>query len=138
MKILDNAFGIHERALAVRNRRVELISQNIANADTPNYKARDIDFKAALERRLAGLVDDRQSLSLQMTDARHIQVDQRALGDGYRLFRTPVQPSVDGNTVDPDLERSHFVKNAMYLESTLAFLNSTIKTRLTAITGQMS
>lgn len=127
-----------ETALRLRSERHQLLGSNIVNADTPNYKARDIDFKAALERRLAGLVDDRQSLSLQMTDARHIQVDQRSLGDGYRLFRTPVQPSVDGNTVDPDLERSHFVKNAMYLESTLAFLNSTIKTRLTAITGQMS
>jgi flagellar basal-body rod protein FlgB len=125
-----------EAALKLRSHRHELLASNLVNADTPNYKARDIDFKEALTRRLAGLERD-SSLYLSMTNARHIQIDGNP-GSPESYFRVPVQPSVDGNTVDPDLERSHFVKNAMYLESTLAFLTSTIKSRLTAITGQPS
>jgi flagellar basal-body rod protein FlgB len=123
-------------ALRLRSQRHELLASNLVNADTPNYKARDLDFKAALARRLAGVERD-SALYLSMTNARHIQIEgDSGLPESY--FRVPVQPSVDGNTVDPDLERSHFVKNAMYLESTLAFLTSTIKSRLTAITGQSS
>ena len=125
-----------EAALKLRSHRHELLASNLVNADTPNFKARDLDFKEALSRRLAGLETD-QSLYLSLTNRRHIQIDGKPNGP-ETYFRVPVQPSVDGNTVDPDLERSHFVKNAMYLESTLAFLTSTIKSRLTAITGQPS
>lgn len=125
-----------EAALRLRSYRHELLASNLVNSDTPNYKARDIDFKESLTRRLAGLDRD-SSLYLSTTNARHLQIDGKP-NSPESYFRVPVQPSVDGNTVDADLERSHFVKNAMYVESTLAFLTSTIKTRLTAITGQPS
>ena len=127
-----------EVALRLRSERHQLLAGNIINADTPNYLAKDIDFKRALQDQLNGLTKGRLSLPLNLTSPRHLQVEQRVSVDDHTLYRLPVQPSVDGNTVDPDLERSQFEKNAVFLESTLAFLNSSIRTQLTAITGQLT
>jgi flagellar basal-body rod protein FlgB len=125
-----------ETALKLRSFRHEVLSSNLVNADTPNYKARDIDFPSVLEAKLKGIADP-TSLGLDLTHQAHIAVPVR-VGGPNKMFRVPVQPSVDGNTVDPDIERGHFVKNSMLTESALSFLGSTLRTRLSAITGQPS
>ena len=125
-----------ETALKLRSFRHEVLSSNLVNADTPNFKARDIEFPAVLAARLSGLKDP-TSLGLDLTHQAHIAVPVR-VGGPNKMFRVPVQPSVDGNTVDPDIERGHFVKNAFFTESALSFLGSTLRTRLSAITGQPS
>jgi flagellar basal-body rod protein FlgB len=89
-----------------------------------------------LQSRLAGL-EDARSLGLNLTNVRHIPGRQRVSGPEV-LYRTPVQPSVDGNTVDPDLERGHFVKNSVMTEAAIQFLGSSFRSRLAAITGQAS
>ena len=128
------AFG--ENALKLRTFRHEVLSSNLVNADTPNYKSRDIDFPSVLAARLSGQSDP-TSLGLDLTHQAHIAVPIR-VGGPNKMFRVPVQPSVDGNTVDPDIERGHFVKNSFFTESALSFLGSTLRTRLSAITGQPS
>jgi flagellar basal-body rod protein FlgB len=128
------AFG--EAALKLRSFRQELLSANLVNADTPNFKARDINFSEVLQSRLAGL-EDARSLGLNLTNVRHIPGRQRVSGPEV-LYRTPVQPSVDGNTVDPDFERGHFVKNSVMTEAAIQFLGSSFRSRLAAITGQAS
>jgi len=123
-----------ETAMKLRTYRHELLSANLVNADTPNFKARDIDFPQALQMHLKGLLPKR-SLGMDLTHQRHLAGKITATGPQH-LFRVPVQPSADGNTVDPDIERGHFVKNAMMTEASLSFLGSTLKTRLSSITGQ--
>lgn len=123
-----------ETALKLRTYRHELLSANLVNADTPNYKARDIDFPQALQMHLSGRLP-KSSLGMDVTHQMHIAGKTTVTGP-QQLFRVPVQPSADGNTVDPDIERGHFVKNAMMTEASLSFLGSTLKARLSSITGQ--
>jgi flagellar basal-body rod protein FlgB len=126
------AFG--EAALKLRTHRHELLSANLVNSETPNFKARDIDFASVLKQQLASTLPVR-GVDLQRTHSAHLagRVSQQG---PEQLYRVPVQPSVDGNTVDPDIERGHFVKNAMLTEATINFLGSTFRGRLSAITGQ--
>jgi flagellar basal-body rod protein FlgB len=128
------AFGEH--ALKLRTYRHELLSANLVNADTPNYLAKDIDFTQTLQAQLAGL-QPQSGVNLQRTHHAHIAGQVSITGPDV-LYRTPVQPAVDGNTVDPDIERGHFVKNAMFTEAAISFLGSSIRSRLSAITGQAS
>ena len=123
-----------ETAMKLRTYRHELLSANLVNADTPNFKARDIVFPQSLQMHLKGLLP-KNSLGMDLTHQMHIAGKTTATGP-QQLFRVPVQPSADGNTVDPDIERGHFVKNAMMTEASLSFLGSTLKTRLSSITGQ--
>lgn len=123
-----------ETALKLRTYRHELLSANLVNADTPNFKARDIDFPRALQQHLQGQLPQ-HSLGLEVTHSSHLPGARTVTGP-LQLFRVPVQPSADGNTVDPDIERGHFVKNAMMTEAALGFLGSTLRTRLSSITGQ--
>ena len=125
-----------EAALKLRSLRHELISSNLVNADTPNYKARDIDFQSVLMQRLTGQAST-SSVSLDRTHQGHIQMTS-SMQSPKQMFRVGVQPSLDGNTVDPDIERGHFVKNAFFTEAALSFLGSTLRSRLSAITGQPS
>jgi flagellar basal-body rod protein FlgB len=125
-----------EAALKLRTHRHELLGANMVNADTPGFKARDIDFPKALEQHLTGQLP-RHGLGVDRTHTAHLP-GQRTLQGPNVMYRVPVQPAADGNTVDPDIERGHFVKNAMFTESALSFLGSTLRTRLSAITGQPS
>ena len=125
-----------EAALKLRTHRHELLAANMVNADTPGFKARDIDFPSALTLQLKGQLPSK-GLGVERTHAAHLAGQQMVQGP-VELFRVPVQPAADGNTVDPDIERGHFVKNAMFTESALSFLGSTLRTRLSAITGQPS
>ena len=125
-----NALGIHEQALDVRVKRAEVLANNLVNADTPGFKARDIDFKAVL----AGQVASQQSLSMEKTNARHIGPDH---SQSYEmLYRNPIQPSIDGNTVDSQVEMANYLKNSMDYEASFQFLNSKFKGLTRAIKGE--
>jgi flagellar basal-body rod protein FlgB len=121
---LDNAFAFQSTALGLRAYRQQVLSGNIANADTPHYKARDFDFPAALKEAMVGR--SQASLSLEKTNRRHLE------GGGApwpaRLdFRTPSQDSVDGNTVDMDIERGLFAENAIHYEAGLSFITHQVR-----------
>ena len=126
-----------ETVLRLRSYRHEMLSANLVNADTPGVKARDIDFPAVLASQMAGGRPLSPAQSLSRTHQAHLQGSHDEEQSGA-LYRVPVQPSVDGNTVDPDIERGHFVKNAFMTEGALSFLGSTLRSRLSAITGQAS
>jgi flagellar basal-body rod protein FlgB len=134
VKPLHDSIAFGEAALRLRAQRHELLTANLVNADTPNFKARDIDFSDALAKHLSGELPQ-SGLSLRLTDSRHLQGRVSEVGPEL-FYRVPVQPAIDGNTVDPDIERGHFVKNAMLTEATLNFLGSSFKSRLSAVTGQ--
>jgi flagellar basal-body rod protein FlgB len=122
-----------EAALKLRAYRQELISSNLVNADTPGFRAKDIQFGDVLKQTLDNKLPS-AGVSLATTNTRHIGgVQSSAINTE---FRSSVQPALDGNTVDPDVERSEFMKNSFFTEATLNFLGSSIKTRISAITGQ--
>ncbi|MCK7583280.1 MAG: flagellar basal body rod protein FlgB [Chromatiales bacterium] len=131
---IDAALGIHPQALTVRAQRAELLAANIANADTPNYKARDIDFRATLGAALASR--DQESVRLAATHGGHLQGEGAGLAGAELMYRVPGQPSVDGNTVDPQAEYSQFAQNAVHYQASLTFLSSRIRSLLTAIRGE--
>ena len=131
---INNALDFQAAALGLRANRQQILASNIANADTPNYKARDFDFSSALKEAVAGRTPS--DLHLSRTAVRHF--DGVAVSDtGNSLkYRVPVQMSADGNTVEMDTERSEFSENAIRYQAGLSFITGQIKTRLTAITGQ--
>ncbi|MDG9671994.1 flagellar basal body rod protein FlgB [Hahella sp. CR1] len=126
----DKALGIHEQALNVRARRAEVLANNIANADTPGFRARDIDFKAVL--RQAKSIED--SLEVVTTDDAHMAIKTPA--EGALLYRQPLQPSIDGNTVDTQTEIVQYSKNALDFQASFEFLNSRLKGIVSAIKGE--
>ena len=127
MKI--NPFAHHEQALQLRAMRNEILSSNIANADTPNYKARDIDFKSAFAAARSN------SHTLRTSHERHLPVGrgQSALADVK--YRLPMQPSVDGNTVEVDIEQAQYAENTVRYRASLSFLSSQISGLRFAIKG---
>lgn len=130
---LDQFMGFHETALSLRGQRQQMISSNIANADTPNYKARDIDFSAAMSQALNR--NNGASTELAKTAAAHLN-SQGSVGGAPALYRPSIQGSVDGNTVDMDVERNQFTDNAIRYEASLTMLNMQIRNILSAIQGQ--
>lgn len=135
---IDQYLGFHETALSLRAQRQELLASNIANADTPNYKARDIDFNSALQGALAS--KGAASSTLATTSNGHIgrgapTGDMLANGTPV-LYRGVVQGSVDGNTVDMDVERNQFADNGLRYEAGITMINHQIKGLLAAIQGQ--
>ena len=132
---LDQLFGFHQSALAVRGARQQVLATNIANGDTPGFQARDIDFSKALS---AALQADKGSPALARTSARHMGSagsPGQAVPEWPLLYRTPLQPSADGNTVDMDGERSRFAENALHVEANLTFINHQIKAMLAVLQG---
>lgn len=144
---LDQAFAFHEQATRLRVQRHELLSANIANADTPQYKARDIDFNSALQQAMAarggaGAGSPASATMLATTSARHLTASGSTAGlaavqpaHAEALYRTVQQASIDGNTVDMDVERMQFMNNTMHYEANLTFLSSRIKSLMSAIQG---
>lgn len=130
---IDAALGIHPQALAVRARRAEVLAANIANADTPNYKARDLDFRAALSGARSQM--QLSATRLATTNSAHLTAAAGEPTGETLLYRTPSQPSVDGNTVDAQVEYSQFSQNALQYQASLTFLSNRIKNLLTAIRG---
>jgi flagellar basal-body rod protein FlgB len=130
---LDAYLGVHATALKVRSQRTEVIAANLANADTPNYRARDIDFKAALAE--AG--SPSAGVHLSTTRAGHISNSPvNGLPAGELKYRVPLAPALDGNTVDTQLEQAAFAENSVRYQATLQFLSSKFRGLMTAITGQ--
>lgn len=127
----DALFGIHATALSLGRARMDVLAANIANADTPRYLAKDIDFAAALKA---------QSTSpggLVTTNHQHLALGANAAGgSAAEVWRTPLQPSADGNTVDVQIEQSQFAEAALKYQASLNFLDSRVRALMTAITGQ--
>ena len=120
---LDKELNFHHQALSLRAARQELLSGNVANADTPNFKAKDIDFASVLHEKLS-LTTNLNKVSLNTTSPMHINsTAQGAFGDNI-LYRVPLQPSADGNTVDMDMERTRFADNAIKYDASITFLNN--------------
>lgn len=134
---LDQVFGIHAQAMLLHGKRAEILASNLANADTPNYKARDIDFKALLRQAqgMSGSAGSQPSLPLTVTHADQIQPPAMGLGSASLLYRVPLQPSLDGNTVDTQQQEAEFARNAVQYQASLTFLTGKIKTIMTALKG---
>lgn len=130
---LDNALRFHQEALNLRAYRQQLLASNIANADTPGYKAKDIDFAATLQGALA---NHPGRPSLVATAPGHIRPGNGQPPEAAVQYRTAQQPSLDGNTVEMDVERAQFADNAIRYEAGLTFISSQVKTMLLAIQGQ--
>lgn len=113
MPASDGLFGIHSTALALRSERMSLLASNIANAATPNYRARDLDFQAALQNAQTG-----QSV------------------DSALRYRVPLQPSLDGNTVEMSVEQTQFAENAIAYRASLSFLQGRVGTVMRALKGE--
>jgi flagellar basal-body rod protein FlgB len=123
----DTAFGIHETMLKARSQRLDVLASNIANAATPGYKAKDVDFRNILQ----GNADD---IALQSTNSAHLSGGQNI--PGTLKFRIPVQPSADGNTVEMATEQTAFAENSLHYQTSLAFLNGRISTLMRALKGE--
>lgn len=133
---LDSTLSFHQTALRIRGQRQELIAANIANADTPNFKARDIDFKAAMQGAMAGATQG--SFNTSKTSDQHLSGTPSSAPTGRPgepLFRPIIQGSVDGNTVDMDVERNQFADNAIRYEASLIMINGQLKQMMAAIQG---
>ena len=126
----DDVFGIHPRALLLRSQRAELIAGNLANADTPGYKARDFDFQQVLNQQ------SQDTVRLRATSQSHIQTDNAMIPPAQVLYRTPMQPSLDGNTVDSQQEHTAFSANAVEYQASLSFLNGKISSLRKALRGE--
>jgi flagellar basal-body rod protein FlgB len=148
--VLDNYLGIHTQALALEAQRTNVLAANLANVDTPNYKARDMDFKAALAA--ASGQRDASTLTLTTTSAADLTSGGTLAGAAaaaggeaasgapgsaanptYLKYRVPLAPALDGNTVDEQLEQSAFAENSVRYQASLAFLNTKLRDLLTAI-----
>jgi flagellar basal-body rod protein FlgB len=130
---LDQLFASHLQALQVGNRRMELLAANIANADTPGYLARDIDFRAAMQAAAGSGVQD--TVALTATQPGHVGGSSSELPFAPALYRTSIQPSLDGNTVDTERESAAVAEAAIRYEAALMFFSSKISGLRTAITG---
>jgi flagellar basal-body rod protein FlgB len=118
MALEDSLFGVHGAALTLRSQRLSLLASNIANASTPGYKARDIDFDAALK---------------DATEKGETAAQATKDSMGYRI---PLQPSLDGNTVELSTEQNLFAENAVKYRTTLSFLEGRINTLTRALKGE--
>jgi flagellar basal-body rod protein FlgB len=129
--MFDNIFGIHEPALLLQGQRIGVLAANMANADTPNYKARDIDFREVLANNDGGA-----PLALQTTEAGHIGAVDGEVPEGELKYRNPYQASLDGNTVEMPVEQAAFSENNVRYQASLTFINSKIAEMQLAIAGQ--
>ena len=121
MALTNGLFGIQEQSLQIQQRRLELIAANIANADTPGFQARDLDFRAALQKaQQAGTETPTALNALSSAPA----------------FRIPLQPAVDGNTVDLQVEQGQYADAALRYQASLGFIDGKLKSLISAITGQ--
>lgn len=128
-----NALGVHERALHLRTERSAVLANNLANAETPGFKARDFDFREALKMAKS----DSSAMHMAKTNSGHIAIAANNSGASVDLsYRVPLQPSIDGNTVDSHFESSAFARNAMEFGASFRFLNGRFSGLSKAISGQ--
>lgn len=124
----NNALGLHPDAMLLRAKRTEILANNLANSDTPGFKSRDMNFQAMLAQ------ETQSGLAMSGTNSAHISGSASRNSD--LLFRNPSQPSIDGNTVDTQLEQTIFTRNAMDYNSSFEFLSSKFKGLKSAIRGE--
>ena len=129
---LDNNLRFQETVVALRESRQQVLASNIANADTPNYKARDFDFSSALQQALAS---NQSSASASASPSGGAGSATGQPGTPPLLYRVPQQDSLNGNTVDVDAERNEFTDNALRYEASLTMITGQIKLMLSAIQG---
>ncbi len=125
----DTALGIEPKALAFREKRGEILAANLANADTPNFKARDLDFKAVLNQSMTS------GVSMERTQTGHIAPQQQVFGANL-MYRNPSQVSLDGNTVESHVEQAKYAENAVQYQASLQFINGRFSGLMAAIRGQ--
>ena len=130
---LTDTLNFQAEALVLRSERQRLIASNIANADTPGYVARDMDFASALRQATGQLAAPG---TVNTTDAGHMQLAAGARAEAGLRYATPSQTNLDRNTVDMDRERASFADNSVKYEATLRFINGNVRTMLDAIKGQ--
>jgi len=131
-RLTDN-LDFHGQALSLRSERQRLLASNIANADTPGYVARDMNFAQALKEATGGV---QPAKMIATSQAGHIGGTPGARSEPNLMYATPSQTNLDRNTVDMDRERSSFADNSVKYEATLRFINSSVRTMLDAIKGQ--
>ncbi len=132
----DSYIGSLDDALILRSRRSEILASNLANADTPGYKAKDIDFKQAMSSAMGTHSEfKKDSLKMATTDQKHMKTSQDSFSADV-MYRNPYQPSLDGNTVDAGVEKTEFSKNSIHYTATLRFLTGKFQALTKAIKGQ--
>lgn len=124
----DTALGIHPQALAMREKRSELLAANLANADTPGYKARDLDFKSVLKQNMT-LIEP-----MERTHTKHFATHQ--LLESHAMYRNPNQVSLDGNTVEANVEQAKYAENAVQYQASLQFISNKFSGLIMALRGQ--
>ncbi|NNM61592.1 MAG: flagellar basal body rod protein FlgB [Steroidobacteraceae bacterium] len=129
--MFENLFGIHQKALLLYGERVAVLAANLANADTPGYKARDIDFRSILSQS-----EDASHLALAVTEPGQISSGGGRPGATPLKYRNPYEPSLDGNTVEMPIEQAAFAENNVRYQASLGFINDEISDLQLAITGQ--
>lgn len=128
MGLIDQAFGASPQALSILSKRSELIAANLANADTPGYKAKDIDFRSAL-----AAAKNEHTGGMMVSNKMHMGGSAFEQSIGYR---NPTQPSMDGNTVETDREHAAFMENSIRYQASLNFVDGKIKSILLALRGE--
>jgi len=131
----DKALGIHEKALGFRAQRAEVLANNIANADTPHYKARDLEFSSVLAAQAAKNQQGGFG-GVNLTNERHIAAEGMEIADPALRFRTPHHASLDQNTVDLQIEQSTYAENAIDFQASFTLLNSKFKGLMSALRGE--
>ncbi|SFC25154.1 flagellar basal body rod protein FlgB [Pseudoalteromonas denitrificans] len=127
----EKAFGVHPSAMMARTQRAEIIATNIANADTPGYKAKDLDFEAVLNQ-----AKSKQNGSMVRTHEKHFDINANSINANAQ-FRNPLQPDTgDGNSVDVQVERNLYVQNSVEYQASLRFLTGKIQGLKKALNGQ--
>jgi len=129
----DKALGIHEKALGFRAQRAEVLANNIANADTPNYKARDLEFSSVLAAQSS---KNQGGFGVAVTSSKHIAAEGMEIADPGLRFRTPAHASLDQNTVDSQVEQAAYAENAVDFQASFTLLNSKFKGLISALRGE--
>ena len=132
---LDAALRFQQEALNLRAQRQEILAANIANADTPGYQARDLDFASELKKVMVRGREETGGVSLTLTSAQHIPAQTVSALSTELLYRIPDQPSLDGNTVDMDRERTQFADNSLKYQMGLTALGGQIKGMMNVLQG---
>ena len=130
----DNALGIHQQALALREKRSEVLASNLVNADTPGYKARDLDFQSVLKQTLNQPLQT-SGQHLERTQVGHLAPPQQLLG-AQLMYRNPTQVSLDGNTVESHIEQAKYAENAVQYQASLRFISNKFAGLMMALRGE--
>ncbi|HEX8542363.1 MAG TPA: flagellar basal body rod protein FlgB [Pseudomonas sp.] len=133
---LDNELRFQQDAMSLRAERQQVLANNIANADTPNFRARDFDFSAELSSALHNGRFNERGITLATTSDRHLHADSDSFSTRELQYRVPDQPSLDGNTVDMDRERAQFTDNAVKYQASLTLLSSKLQSLKTAMQSE--